>query len=109
MNDNDIIKDKILNAIENGEIIWRKHSVIRMLERSIKREDVLSGLTKGEIINFYEDDKPFPSYLLLCYIQGIPLHIVFSINEPENILYIITVYNPSSNYYESDNQTRIKK
>jgi hypothetical protein len=102
-------KEKIIQAIDNGNIIWRTHSIIRMLERNIKRKDVISCIKTGEILNYYEDDKPFPSYLVLGFVRTKPLHIVFSLNETENYIYIITVYNPSSKYYESNNRTRIKK
>lgn len=65
-------------------------------------------MLNGELINAYADDKPFPSYLILYYIKSEPLHVVFSFDENNYFLYIITVYYPSSEFYETDNKTRIR-
>jgi hypothetical protein len=48
--------EKILKAIEEERIIWRKHSIMRMLERNIKRNEVLSCIRKGKSIHYYESD-----------------------------------------------------
>ncbi len=80
-----------------------------MLERKINRENVLDCLKNGLIINQYPDDKPYPSYLLLCFLKNEPLHIVFSYDKENNLLYIITVYNPSLDYYMEDFITRRTK
>jgi len=44
----------------------------------------------------------------LHYENETPLHIVVSYDESEKLVYIITVYNPSEDYYEDDHKTRKK-
>jgi hypothetical protein len=101
-----ITLDEISEAIKKGKIIWRKHAVLRMIERKVSRENVLACLSNGLIINQYPDDKPFPSYLLLCFPNNEPIHIAFSYNHDNQFIYIITVYNPSLDYFEEDFITR---
>jgi hypothetical protein len=102
------IKQKIIEALNEGNIIWRKHSVERMLQRNISRDVVIRSIVNGEIIKSYYDDKPFPSFLILHYNDETPLHVVVSYYEAEKFVYIITVYNPSDDYYEEDHKTRRK-
>ncbi|MBK6929824.1 MAG: DUF4258 domain-containing protein [Saprospirales bacterium] len=39
-----------IQALTNGNIIWRKHALEKMLERRISREEVLAVLEVGVII-----------------------------------------------------------
>ncbi|MHB1231486.1 MAG: DUF4258 domain-containing protein [Burkholderiales bacterium] len=41
------------------------HALGRLLERGISRDDVLSVIGDGEIIESYPSSKPLPSYLIL--------------------------------------------
>ncbi len=62
-------------------------------------------IMQGEIIKQYEDDKPFPSCLLLgMSINGKYLHVVVA---SDNInLHIIMAYYPSIDEWEPDFKTR---
>ena len=66
----------------------------------------LSVLLDGEIIENYPDDFPFPSALILGWIGGRPLHVVVALNEDARMVAIITVYEPSTEYFEPDFKTR---
>lgn len=79
-----------------------------MLERDISRNDVKEVLLKGEVINNYPHDKPFPSALLFKKINKRPLHVVAAIDEKNNKVYIITTYEPSLEIFEKDYITRKK-
>jgi len=82
-----------------------KHVKIRMHERNISVTDIINVIQTGEIVKQYEDDKPFPSCLLLGTSgQNIILHVVASIDAES--LYIITAYYPNENTWESDFKTR---
>ncbi len=54
--------DLFRKAVSEGNIIWRKHMLIKMMVREISREEVLEVLEKGEIIQIYDYDRPFPMY-----------------------------------------------
>ncbi len=101
--------EKLKVAIKNGNIEWRKHVLQKMLERNIKREYIKKVILEGEMINSYEDDKPFPSALFLKFINNKPLHALVAFDENQNKAYIITSYEPSLEIFESDYRTRKKK
>jgi hypothetical protein len=101
------IKD-IINKINDGKIKWRVHASKKMIERDILKSDVIYAILNGEIIKEYPEDFPFPSCLILGYtISRVPLHIVCSIGQ--DILWIITVYKPDIDKWESDFKTRKEK
>ncbi len=98
----------IREAIQNHHIEWRKHALQRMFERSISRKEILETLLQGEIIELYENDKPFPSALFFNKNYNRPLHVVAGFDKINTKLYIITAYEPNVSEFESDFQTRKK-
>ncbi len=97
----------INNFSKLGKIIWSKHILIRMQQRDIKVKDVINCLETGKIIEFYSEDFPFPSYLILgkSY-SNEPMHVVCSLGEDK--IWMITAYYPSSDEWEDDFRTRRK-
>ena len=101
-----MLLNKIKEAVNKTNISWQKHSLQRMLERNISRQEVKEAVSKGKIIEEYFDDYPFPS-LLVAYFGGMfPLHVVVSYDENTNICYIITAYIPDEKHFEPDLITR---
>lgn len=64
-----------------------------MFKRGIRVEDIEMVLETGELIKEYPEDKPYPSFVMLGFINERPLHIVASTDKPGNC-YIITAYEP---------------
>jgi hypothetical protein len=82
-----------------------QHAKNRLAERGISVWDIQNAIMTGEIIIQYEDDKPFPSCLLLGSTeQSESIHVVASTDE--GFLYVITAYFPDENEWESDLKTR---
>lgn len=98
--------DKLRIALENGFIEWQRHALERMMERGISRKSVKEILKKGEIIEDYPDDKPYPSALFLGWIRGEPLHAVAAFDSLTGWCFIITAYKPDLEHFESDYKTR---
>ena len=98
-------KEKIIKALEVGTIEWRRHALERMLERDISRAEVKMTLKNGEIIENYETDVPFESALFF-YVDSKPIHVVASLDEATNTIYIITAYVPSTTHFNTDLKTR---
>lgn len=96
-------------AIAEGRIEWRKHVLIRLLERGIPQADVLECAYSGEFIQPYPDDTPFPSALIFTMVHQKPLHVVAAFDEATKKAYIITAYQPSLEIFEPDFITRKKK
>ena len=91
-----LIKDKIQ---------WSGHILTRMQQRGIKIKDVIESVSKGEIIEYYQDDYPYPSYLILGYSNnGKGIHVVCAVGE--NNVWMITAYYPNKNEWLEDLRTR---
>jgi hypothetical protein len=84
----------------NDAIFLTDHLLTRMRQRHIRFEDIKKAITKGEIIEQYPTDYPFPS----CLINAENLHIVCSIDKGH--LYIITAYRPSQEQWENGGKKR---
>jgi hypothetical protein len=92
--------------MEYKDILFSGHSIQRMFERGINPEDVEISIKLGEIIAEYNEDVPFPSRLILNFINGVPLHIVAAHDEENNTIFIITAYIPDSNIWDETFKTR---
>jgi len=95
-------------GLSDGNIIWRKHTLEKMMVRGISRVEVLEVLEKGEAIQRYDYDMPFPSVLLLGFPSGRPIHVVVSFDNESLSLFIITTYEPDLTIFEPDFKTKIK-
>jgi len=98
-------KTKLRDVVNNGMIEWRKHALERMLQRNITRNEVKEALLFGEIIEVYNDDKPFESALFL-HVNSKPLHVVASLDAEQSMVYVITAYRPDNENFENDFKTR---
>ena len=97
--------DDLRNLCHDELIAITKHARVRLAERGISIEDIKAAIQSGEIIKQYEDDKPFPSCLLLgSTTLRNHLHVVASIGG--EFLHIITAYFPDKNEWEDDMKTR---
>ena len=97
--------DLIQKLVNERKMKWSTHVAARMHERNIKRMDVLNCLLHGEIIEEYPDDFPTPSCLVFgTTLRNEVIHVVAGCDD--STVYIITVYRPDSDSFESDLKTR---
>lgn len=82
-------------------MVYRKHAIIRMFERGIRDEDIRSVLLSGEVIADYPNDTPYPSRLILGWVEKRPIHVLSAQTE-DNQTIIITAYHPDHKLWESD-------
>jgi hypothetical protein len=92
--------------MECWELIFSGHAVQRMFERGITTDAVRQVIEAGEIITNYPEDQPFPSCLLLGWIQGNPLHVVVAKDEENQECYVITAYIPAPHLWSTDFRVR---
>lgn len=92
---------------EAGKIIFRTHAIKRMFQRRVDEKDVRFVLEKGEIIEVYQDDTPYPSRLILGWLESRPLHIVAADNIADNETIVITVYEPEQDKWSPNFKRRI--
>ncbi|MFO7727265.1 MAG: DUF4258 domain-containing protein [Desulfonatronovibrio sp.] len=94
---------KINLLVEAEKVTFKKHCTLRMRQRSISVNEFKEAMKKAEIVEYYEDDYPFPSALILGYTSAErPLHAVVSLGQGNGILWVITLYEPSTKLW-SDN------
>jgi hypothetical protein len=92
---------------DTGKIIFRTHAIQRMFQRIIDGGDVRRILSSGETIEEYPDDTPYPSRLIMGWIEKRPIHIVVADNIADNETIIITVYEPESDKWSADFRRRV--
>jgi hypothetical protein len=95
-------QDKIVNY---NNLYFSGHATIQMFKRRILVEDVTAVIQTGNVIKEYPDDKPYPSFLILGFVNDRPLHIVASTDELDNC-YIITAYEPDEAIWNNDFNTK---
>lgn len=91
---------------ENIEITL--HAAKRLEQRGISLNDVIECIKGGKIIEYYTDDYPFPS----CLILGMSVseqHIHVVVGSDFKTLWIVTAYYPDPTKWESDYATRKEK
>lgn len=99
----DIEQLRVLNRPER--IAITEHARRRLIERGISVNDIIRCIDTGEIIKQYENDKPFPSCLILgASIDGEYIHVVVS--HDSEWIYLITAYYPDPDIWEADFKTR---
>ena len=95
-------------AFARGQIHWQRHALEQMLERNISRQMVRDVILTGERIEDYPDDWPLPSALFFGWSTVCPIHVVAAFDHVHQIAYVITAYQPTSEYFEADFRTRKK-
>lgn len=99
----DIEDLRTLNKPEH--IAITEHARRRLVERGISVNDIIRCIDTGEIIKQYEDDKPFPSCLILgAAIDEEYIHVVVS--HDSEWIYLITAYHPDPDVWDPDFKTR---
>lgn len=85
-------KEKITDLIGSGEILISHHARVRMFERNISTDDLITIISTGEIIEDYPEDEPCPSVLMIGLINAVAYHTVIAICTDH--IRVITVYIP---------------
>ena len=88
--------------MDTYQVIYQRHAVEHMAQRGVSEEDVMHVLLTGETIQFYADDTPFPSELILGWREGRPLHVVVATDTTQRRKIVITVYEPHPGQWEAD-------
>jgi hypothetical protein len=84
--------NRIAELIESGEILVSHHARVRMFERNISTDDLITIISSGEIIEEYPNDEPCPSVLIMGFIDAVAYHTVIALCRDH--IRVITVYIP---------------
>lgn len=99
--------EDIRKSFFNQKVNWTTHCLNRMNQRNIKICDINHILQSGTIIEYYYEDYPYPSCLILGKnIDNKEVHIVCGIHD--EWLYMITAYYPHIDKWERNMKDRRK-
>ena len=76
------------------------------MQRKIRASHIRRVLEYGEVIEDYPNDTPYPSRLILGWIDRQPIHVVAADDPASIITFIITVYEPDPTQWEPDFKQR---
>ncbi len=88
------------------QVIFSSHAVRQMFHREITKNDVVEVINNGQIISDYPDDKPYPSCLILGFVNNKPVHVVFAFDPENKTGIVITAYIPDSQLWTDDFKSR---
>ena len=77
-----------------------------MFRRGLGKDDVIATIHNGQVIADYHDDRPYPSCLMLSFVGNIPLHVVFAVDEEQQIAIAVTAYVPDPDLWADDFKSR---
>ncbi len=87
--------EDIIDAVRNNRIRITNHADEEAQADHLSFDEIFISVFQGEIIEYYSDDKPYPS----CLIYGEsfsedPIHSVWAYNRENQWAVLITVYRP---------------
>ena len=85
------------------------HAIRQMFHRDIAKDDVIRAINTGQVIIDYPDDTPYPSCLILGFIDDNPIHVVFAFDRENKTGIIITAYIPALKLWAEDFKSRRDK
>lgn len=93
-------------------LVFSDHANERFHERGVRRTDVQHVLGTGEVLRAYPEDTPYPSYLMLGWVEGEgagrwPLHVVAADADELDVTFVITAYQPDPNVWTDDFRRKV--
>lgn len=80
-------------------VFYSRHARFEMEKEEfgkILEHEVFEAIQRGEVLEEYPDDKPYPSVLIFGNTRtGRPLHVVCSYSKADDLVVVVTVYHPS--------------
>ena len=80
----------------------------KLVIENLSRQEVEQAMTSCEIIEDYPIQmRPLPDCLVLGWLgERQPIHAVVAIDEPNDRIFVVTVYRPDLKRWENDYRTR---
>ena len=91
----------------SNKLVFRKHALQRMFQRSIRVDDVRAVLSGGKSIIDYPDDTPNSSRLMLGWRGKRPIHVVVARDANEAILIVVTAYEPDPIQWDAEFKRKV--
>ncbi len=92
--------------MECPNLVFSGHALRQMFTRQISGQDVRHVVATGTAVTEYPHDQPYPSRLLLGFVDGRPIHVVLAYDETSETGYVVTAYQPDPDLWNDDFTTR---
>ncbi len=89
------------------KVVYRVHALQRMIERKISPEEISEVIERGQTLEVYETDNPYPSELKFKIVRGRAIHIVIA--SASDATYVITAYEPKPDQWDNTFKRRKQK
>ena len=100
---------EIIDAIRNNRLRITNHADEEAQTDDLTFEEIFFSINKGEIIEEYPDDNPYPSCLIYGdTFSGEPMHSVWAYNHENRWAVLITVYRPDPEQWVDWRKRRAK-
>jgi hypothetical protein len=86
---------ELQNAIRVGRVKVSDHADEEASADRVRVEEVFESVLGGEILEEYQDDRPYPSCLVLDISKDEPVHSVWAYNSKTGWAVLVTVYRPT--------------
>ncbi|MDZ7317097.1 MAG: DUF4258 domain-containing protein [candidate division KSB1 bacterium] len=101
--------DNLIDAIRNHRVRITDHADEEAQADGLSFEEIFISVLRGEIIEHYDNDKPYPSCLVYgMNFSGDAIHSVWAFNPANQWAVLITVYRPDPDRW-IDGRVRRKK
>ena len=94
------------SKVNCNKILFSDHIISQMFRRNISLVEVKFILNTGEVIREYTDDKQYPSFLILGFIDHRPLHLLVAKDSDTRNCIMVTAYEPDKNLWSPDFKTK---
>jgi hypothetical protein len=99
--------DDIIESIKANRLRITDHADEEAQDDELSFEEIFTSVLRGEIIEQYPNDKPYPSCLVLGRnLKNEPIHSVWAYNKETKASVLITVYRPDPKKWMEDWKTR---
>jgi hypothetical protein len=96
--------ETIRRCFDAEKVLYSGHARREMQHEEfgpIADQEVYEALQTAEVIETYPDDTPYPSVLIFgTTVADRPLHVVCAYDIDENLMVIVTVYQPAPDRWE---------
>ena len=87
--------EQLVRALSTGRVRVSDHADEEAHNDGLSYEEIVDSVRRGEIIEDYPEDRPYPSCLVYGENQkGEPIHSVWAYNEEKKATVLIAVYRP---------------
>lgn len=100
---------RVRDCFRSDQVLYSRHARSEMAGEEfgeVSEHDVCDAVLRGEVIEEYPEDKPYPSRLIFgTTAASRPLHVLCAHDADDNLAIVITVYHPNPEMW-IDNKRR---